>query len=237
MAPFDAVFFDLKGTLWDHLACTEHVTGVVFPKLTDHLPTDTTEEELRRQFNVALLQSARDTGLVADNRFSLRDRFDYLLKQYGIDEPRLARELSSQYNSARRFAMRGTVQTGARSVLDRLRSNDIPVGIITNGGPAIQRQTLRCLALHNHLDFVVSGDIEGYSKPDPRLFNRAIDLVDANPEDVLYVGDSLFTDILGAHRAGLPAAWLHRNHQHVPENLPEPDYFIEQLSDVLKIVD
>ncbi len=236
MPSFAAVFFDLKGTLWDHLACAEHVMGVVFPKLMDHLPDAISEEEVRRQFNVALLQSARDTGLVADNRFSIRDRFEHLLEYYGVHQPKLARQLSSQYNSARRFAMRGTVQTGARGVLKRLRANDIPVGIITNGGPAVQRQTLRALALHNHLDFVVSGDIEGFSKPDVRLFERALNLVDASPDEALFVGDSLFTDILGAHRAGISAAWLHQAHKHVPETLPEPDYVIDELPEVLKIV-
>lgn len=235
MGSFAAVFFDLKGTLWDHLACAEHVMRVVLPKLMEHLPEETSEEDVRRKFNVALIKTARETGLVTDNRFSIRDRFKHLLAQFGIDDPRLARELSSNYNSARRFAMQGTVQSGARSILNRLRSDDVSVGIITNGGPAVQRQTLRALALHKHLDYVVSGDIEGYTKPDPRLFERAVSLADAAPDDVLYVGDSLFSDILGAHRAGLCTAWFHQGDQFIPETLPEPDYVVEELQDVLSL--
>lgn len=236
MSGFESVFFDLKGTLWDNIACAEHVMGVTMPKLMSHLPEDEDEDEVRRRFNAALLQGVREDGLGANNRFSARDRFGRLLKSYGIDQPEIARQLSSHYNSARRFAMRGTVRKGARAVLKRLRADNVSVGVITNGGPAVQRHLLRALALDDLLDHVISGEIEGHNKPDPRLFERALEVVNLPPEQMLYVGDSLFTDILGAKRAGIPVAWLHSGEANIPEQLAEPDYIIEELEAVLQIV-
>lgn len=237
MGSFNAVFFDLKGTLWDNVSCDNHVMGVLLPRLMPHLPEKSEVEEVRRVFNAVLLEGVGEGGLNMDKPFSMRDRFGRLLARYGVNKPDLARELSSHYNSARRFAMRGTVQKGVRSLLTHLHSRDIVVGVITNGGPAVQRQLLRRLGLDNLLDYVISGVVEGYRKPDPRLFRRALEISQVAAERMLYVGDSLFTDVYGARKAGLPVAWFRGKRESlIPANLPAPNYTISELCDVTSIL-
>lgn len=237
MSEFAAVFFDLKGTLWDSAGCAEHVLEIVLPKLMPHLPDHAEPAEVARRFNAALLQGAGEEGLATDNRFSSSERFQRLLRSYGVDKQGLARELSSRYNQVRRLAMRNYVRPGAAAVLQNLRGRGIATGVITNGGPAIQRQLLRALALDDLLDYVVIGGIEGYSKPDPRLFERALDLAGVEAKETLYVGDTLATDVLGAKRAGIRVAWLGDNRQKVPEGLPEPDHVIREIPQVLTLLD
>ena len=45
-------------------------------------------------------------------------------------------------------------------------------------------------------------------KPDPRIFNRALELTASDPEKVIYVGDNFFADVVGAKNAGLQPVLL-----------------------------
>lgn len=62
---------------------------------------------------------------------------------------------------------------------------------------------------------VFCGDI-GYRKPNPLIFKTCVEKLDMLPHEVLMVGDSLTSDVLGAQNAGLQAAWLQRNASDAP---------------------
>jgi putative hydrolase of the HAD superfamily len=53
------------------------------------------------------------------------------------------------------------------------------------------------------LDGVISSGESGAAKPDPAIFLRALAYADADPADVLHVGDSVDTDVAGARAAGI----------------------------------
>lgn len=45
--------------------------------------------------------------------------------------------------------------------------------------------------------------IEEAGKPHPQCYHMAVEMLEVKPNEVMVVGDQLFTDILGANRAGL----------------------------------
>lgn len=106
-------------------------------------------------------------------------------------------------------------------LLQRLQGAGRKLGIITNGPPgAHQRQKLITAGLHHFFgEFVFISSEIGAAKPDPRIFNQALQAHGARPEEALYVGDSLTGDGLGAHGAGLAAFWLDRQQS---EQTPPP---------------
>ena len=53
----------------------------------------------------------------------------------------------------------------------------------------------------------VAGEV-GAWKPDPKIFDRAMELSDTTPEKMIYVGDNYYADILGANNAGLQPVLL-----------------------------
>jgi len=55
------------------------------------------------------------------------------------------------------------------------------------------------------------------------------------PAEILFVGDHPENDILGAARAGLSTAWLSQG-QTWPSSEGEPDFMLENLSNVLGIL-
>jgi HAD superfamily hydrolase (TIGR01509 family) len=94
---------------------------------------------------------------------------------------------------------------GAFSALERLHAS-VPVVLVTDGNPAIQRAKIAALGLGGLLDHVVvSDDLGGRAvrKPHPAAFRRALALLDLPAGAVVHVGDRSAKDVAGAHGVGM----------------------------------
>ena len=236
MAQFRAVSFDLDGTLWRQAECHTHGLQIVLPKLMSHLPEED-PDRLVSLFNAVFLDLVKKYGLGDRRAASRARRFAKLLDVYGIKDRNLVQELSSTYYSACRLSMRSYLRRGATRLIKKLKNKGLSVGIISDGSPAVQHQTIRGLGLSSCMDFVVISGTEGYNKPHEGLFDRAVELAGVTPECMLHVGKSPMTDVLGARRAGISAAWLQTASRTRPAGYPEPDYAIQQLSEVLPLLE
>lgn len=121
---------------------------------------------------------------------------------------------------------------GARSGLERLHRSGMRLTAITNGYYAYQWPVLQRLGVAELFERVVTPEVAGFAKPDPRLF--------ATVEGLLaHVGDSLIWDVLGANQAGLVSVWLDES---LPEHLravpieqrTRADGFLPHLEEVLQ---
>jgi FMN phosphatase YigB (HAD superfamily) len=90
---------------------------------------------------------------------------------------------------------------GAAAGLQQLATAGVRLVAITNGYHAFQWPVLEKLGLAELFDAVVTPDIAGFAKPDPRMF-RVV------PGLVAHVGDLLVHDVFGANQAGLRSVWL-----------------------------
>ncbi|MER6983606.1 HAD family hydrolase [Streptomyces carpinensis] len=81
----------------------------------------------------------------------------------------------------------------AAEVLRTLRERGIAVGVVSNIGWDL-RPVFRAHGLDAFVDTYVLSYEHGIQKPDPRLFAAACAALDADPEDVLMVGDSREAD-------------------------------------------
>ena len=93
---------------------------------------------------------------------------------------------------------------------------------------------LPCLA-GNGLEFevVVSSERARAYKPHRAIFQVVADALALNLQEILYVGDSRYSDVLGAKNAGMPMAWLNRPGAELLEGVPRPDREIQSLADLL----
>jgi putative hydrolase of the HAD superfamily len=85
-----------------------------------------------------------------------------------------------------------------------------PLGVITNGQDAQQRQKLELLGIANRFKVIVTSDASKLSKPDPRIFHHAAAAIGARPEQCVHIGDDWRRDVEGATAAGFRAIWLDR---------------------------
>ncbi len=235
MPELKAVFFDVDDTLWDRTACDRHVMEIVLPRFIDRLPEDDPEQIIRR-YNAVFLDLPGRQHLRGARPFSHRRRFEALLDSYEVRSGRLARELTRTYDATRRLIMRQFLRSNALRMLRELAGMGLELGVLMNGAPAVQRHLLETLGLRPAVDHVILAQVEGYVKPDVRLFRRVTDLLEIEAEQLLYVGDSPAVDILGAARAGIPTVWFQTGNRIMPGGFPAPDFTITDLSELPSVV-
>ncbi|MZQ86283.1 HAD-IA family hydrolase [Paenibacillus sp. 5J-6] len=111
-----------------------------------------------------------------------------------------------------------------------LSSISTPKIILSN----IDRNDIQSAINHNGLSFervISSEDVKSY-KPRPEMFQQALASYNLSPLEVLHVGDSLSSDVIGAQNAGIKVAWINRKHKALPENY-YPDYIINSLQELI----
>jgi len=126
---------------------------------------------------------------------------------------------------------------GAAEVLTALRARGSRVAVVTSKREEVARRTLDVCGLSEDIELVVSCDHVERPKPDPESVHYALSALglDESPADVLFVGDSPF-DLRAGRAAGTRTAaapWGAFARQALQAE--RPDYFLEELSDVLEI--
>jgi len=122
-----------------------------------------------------------------------------------------------------------------REVLDVLRER-YPLAVVTDAQSAYARSELHKVGLLGYFDpIVVSGD-HGYRKPDPRLFQLALDGMAVAAENTLYVGNDMYRDIYGAREAGLTTVMFDSEQGEKTYRDCAPDYTITDFRDLPNIL-
>ncbi len=125
-----------------------------------------------------------------------------LMRELGVElDPEIAGELRRRHAEA--YAARfGSVVAlpGARELLATLTAHGAPWAIATSGGRNVADRTLALLDVPPHVPIVTRDEV-AHAKPDPDLFLRAAEKLDAAIEHSIVVGDSVW-DLLAARRAG-----------------------------------
>ncbi|KAL3616654.1 hypothetical protein CASFOL_039048 [Castilleja foliolosa] len=96
-----------------------------------------------------------------------------------------------------------TISPDSKPFLNWLRKEGIIVGIISNAEYRYQDVILPALGLHkgSEWDFGVFSGLEGVEKPDPKMYEIALERAGKiAPEEALHVGDSMRDRIIGRPR-------------------------------------
>lgn len=113
-----------------------------------------------------------------------------------------------------------------------LEKVELPVCVVSN----IDRQDILQAIQHHNLDvthIVTSEDARSY-KPRSEIFRFALNKLSLTPDDVLHIGDSITSDILGAQSLGIRAVWINR-HNKTRKNNILPDIECSNLCDLFKV--
>ena len=88
--------------------------------------------------------------------------------------------------------------------------------------------------LESYFEFIVTSAGCGYRKPHQRIFQFALEKVNARAEEVAMVGDTLHADILGANETGMYSIWITRRTDFPPDDtLPiQPRAIIKTLGEL-----
>ena len=97
--------------------------------------------------------------------------------------------------------------------LTRLRERQIELGIISNFDSRLFT-VLRGLGIAELFATVTISSLAHAAKPSPKIFQLALEKHALDPEEALYVGDSVHDDVEGAAKVGLRAVLLDRQGKH-----------------------
>jgi len=107
---------------------------------------------------------------------------------------------------------------------------------VTNGTKAAQDRKLAKSGLIDLFDGVFISEVVGAEKPSSLFFNKVFDVIGQfDKQEILIVGDSLSSDMLGGNNAGILCCWYDRGIDSLPESI-RIDYRIDDLHKVLDIV-
>lgn len=131
------------------------------------------------------------------------------------------------------FRPERVLMPGCRELLDRLAARGFRLGIISNND-GNTREKCAVVDIDRYFQFILDSTLERVMKPDRRIFDRALQQGGYAAAETLHVGDLWGCDILGAHAAGIPAAWLTSPYVQPPE-LPGV-YRIGRLLDLFEVI-
>ena len=96
---------------------------------------------------------------------------------------------------------------GVREALRKFKGNGLQLCVVSNSDGTVKK-ILESLDLGSFFNEIFDSHIIGYEKPDPRIFNHAMEACGAEPETTLHVGDLFHVDVMGAWAADIKAVLL-----------------------------
>ncbi|MDI2032185.1 HAD family hydrolase [Saccharopolyspora sp. TS4A08] len=100
---------------------------------------------------------------------------------------------------------------------------------------AVVVDALRRDGVAEHVDVWAISETVGAEKPDPRIFQHALDEAGVPASRAVHVGNRLDTDVRGAQRVGLRTVWVLRGEAPpapTPDQLAEPDVAVRSLAEL-----
>jgi HAD superfamily hydrolase (TIGR01549 family) len=197
---YAAILFDLDGTLIDFDACVRDALRAAFAELG----YEVSSEQMWAEIEAASAEagnlywgqkSALGWSRAQVMEAVMRDTLSALGAE--TEHP----EVPANVYWAR-FCQGSHLNPGAIETLERLQGR-FKLGLVTNGETDSQRGRLHATGLDRFFTAVLISDEAGCAKPDPRIFELALEALGVGAGETLYVGDSIEHDYGGAQAAGI----------------------------------
>ena len=123
--------------------------------------------------------------------------------------PEVARELAPDINRYMREEHRPLSWTPPETLetLALLRAAGVRLGVLSNRDKPCQDELTR-LGLLEYFELALVAAEVGAWKPDPQIFLRTLERMNVSADQVLYVGDNYYADVIGAQSAGVTPVLL-----------------------------
>ncbi len=197
------IFFDLDHTLWDF----DRNSALTFEKIfkINKVKVDTTRFlSIYEPLNLSYWRLYRNSEIDKEHlRYGrLKDTFDAMEFTVADDLIHLLSEDYIKHLTTFDHLFGDTIE-----ILNYLHPN-YQLHIITNGFEEAQFKKLQVSNIAHYFKTVTNAENAGVKKPNPIIFDYALKLANANPEESLMIGDSYEADVLGALEVGYDAIFF-----------------------------
>ncbi len=201
MGKYKSIFFDLDNTLLDFYASEKKAIKEV---LAMHgLPSDDNTAKTYSKINKSYWEAFERGDIKREEIFE--GRFNTLLEKLKLEGD--AAKISKDYFFC--LANGHDLMEGAIEILEYLKQKGYLIYATTNGVATTQFKRIRQAGIEQYFDDVFISEHVGSQKPERRYFEYVLEHIPpTNKEEILIIGDSQSSDILGGLNIGIDTCWF-----------------------------
>ncbi|SFE18897.1 YjjG family noncanonical pyrimidine nucleotidase [Spirosoma endophyticum] len=225
------LFFDLDHTLWDFDRNSAECIAELFDTFQLADLGILSAAEFSRHF-IAInrqLWADYDKNLI-EHGYIRKHRFPMVFRALGVDESAVHVDLNAEY--LRLLPRKSHLLDSARDVLDYLKGR-YTMHIITNGFAEIQATKMESSEIAHYFTHVITSENANAKKPDPLVFQYAMEISGTNANESLMIGDNYEADILGAKSVRLDTVFYNPEGVVVDD---KPTYDIRHWTELMTIL-
>lgn len=195
---YRAIFIDIDDTLLDYIPCCREAFELALPEHPEYF-------DLFFEISGRLFSEAKH-GL-----HTIAEVMELYPKEFiaTIGYPPEAVD-PFKYAFRAAWGKTHTLVPGAKEMLENLQAKGYRLFAASNSFGNLQRSRLEKAGILKYFeDTYISMDI-GYDKPDIRFYQEALRRCGLQAKEVLMIGDSMTTDVIGAQKAGMDALFFDR---------------------------
>lgn len=219
---YKKILLDIDDTLFDFVPSNKNATYALMEELGLSSPTIFEEYQVHNHACwQALERGEMDQGQLHVERFRR-----FLAEKGRDDDPALVADRFAYHLGQQVLPLPHSEEMLCALCAQR------EVILLTNGITVIQKARFNNSYLKElPLKMVISQEV-GVSKPDPRIFEIALEGTD--PKDALMIGDGVGSDVAGANNAGVDMCWYNPRGKALREGL-HAEYVVSDLMECLPI--
>lgn len=216
------VFFDLDHTLWDFEKNSALAFETVFEmqnieiNMTNFLKFYV---PINREYWERFRKDEITQKMLRYGR--LKDTFDLLQFEINDDLITILSEEYLHYLPKYNHLFEGTIE-----ILEYLKTK-YSLHIITNGFAEIQENKLNNSYITPYFKSITNSEMAGVKKPNPFIFEYALDLAKTKKENSIMIGDCIEADVQGALNAGIDAIFFNENNVKVAADIKQVNHLLE----------
>lgn len=228
--PYKHLFFDLDHTLWDFDQNAKDTMQYLYQEHKLEEKGISNFDDFFEQYNIHnnKLWKRYSAGQIKQDELKVK-RVWLTLLDFKLPDLSLAETISHQFLEI--LPTKTNLFPNTIEVLQYLYAKGYVMHIITNGFELVQNQKVKNAGIQSFFTHIITSQQAQSLKPNKEIFDYALQLADAEIEEVLMLGDNIEADISGAQQAGWDTVYI--NHLYVEEIPVKPTYEVKQLSELM----
>lgn len=201
------IFFDLDNTLWDHRRNAELTLQDIFQR-----------EQIKEKYNFGFKEFHQEYFTINENLWAqIRDgeidkeyirkyRFYNTFLFFGIDDFDLAQRF--ELNFLDEIVSYNHLVEGAFELLEYLSEKKYRLHVLSNGFKEVTYRKCELSGVKNYFETITSADEINIRKPNPQIFEYALNKSCAKKEESIIIGDDWIADVEGGLAFGMNAIFF-----------------------------
>lgn len=210
MTEIDIVFFDAGETIIHPYPSFPELFAQICAEQGATVRADDVRE-VQERLAPHLIDLAEDSGVTEPSLGEEASRkfwtflYQRFLTELGVSDDRLPHELFARFSTSSTYRLFDDV----RPALTQIEERGHRLGLISNFEGWLE-QILVEQEVGESFDVTVISGVEGVEKPDPAIYELAVQRAGVDPSRCVHVGDSVALDVVPATQVGIKAVLLDR---------------------------